>query len=233
MSRTPLENAPKNRSILKIKDRFSLSFCRSSTTRWCTHVRTENQWEKKREKHRQRERKRERECATCVAAGVRLIVVSNRLYPGILIHSQLSALVAARDEQNVVRIYCEKQDSNGERIRDESPIPRCTSTIRWPSTYLPTRMLSLILILRYLHLKSGQYDSGTCAREHADTTKQSYQSGRCKSVNVHQLNFKLTILITISPRLSWFSKVLTTYRAENSPPRPPPLMSWTSTFQPD
>jgi len=86
--------------------------------------------EKERKTQAEREKERERECATCVAAGVRLIVVSNRLYPGILIHSQLSALVAARDEQNVVRIYCEKQDSNGERIRDESPIPRCTSTIR-------------------------------------------------------------------------------------------------------
>jgi len=109
MSRTPLENAPKNRSILKIKDRFSLSLSVGRRRRdGVPTERTENQWEKKREKHRQRERKRERECATCVAAGVRLIVVSNRLYPGILIHSQLSALVAARDEQNVVRVYIAK-----------------------------------------------------------------------------------------------------------------------------
>ena len=109
MSRTPLENAPKNRSILKIKDRFSLSFCRSSTTRWCTHrAHREPVGEKERKTQAEREKERERECATCVAAGVRLIVVSNRLYPGILIHSQLSALVAARDEQNVVRVYIAK-----------------------------------------------------------------------------------------------------------------------------
>ncbi|KAG7203704.1 hypothetical protein KM043_013732 [Ampulex compressa] len=49
--------------------------------------------------------------AAYVPAGVRLIVVSNRLYPGILIRSQLSALVACL-EQNV-RVYCEKRDSSG------------------------------------------------------------------------------------------------------------------------
>jgi len=85
---------------------------------------------KEKKKQGEREREKRRETVRRVAAGGRLIVVSNRLYPGILIRSQLSALVAARDEQNVVRVYCEKRDSNGERIRDESPIPRCASTIR-------------------------------------------------------------------------------------------------------
>lgn len=95
----------------------------------CAH--REPTGEKKEEKtDAEREREKGRDSAACVAAGVRLIVVSNRLYSGILIRSQLSALVAAGDEQNVVRVYCEKRDSNGERIRDESPIPRCASTIR-------------------------------------------------------------------------------------------------------
>lgn len=84
--------------------------------------------ENERKKHRQKNRGRE--SAAHVAAGVRLIVVSNRLYSGILIRSQLSALVAAGDEQNVVRVYCGKQDSNDEHIRDESPIPKHPSTIR-------------------------------------------------------------------------------------------------------
>lgn len=89
-------------------------------------MRTESQREKKRGKNtgRKIEGERERESAARVAAGVRLIVVSNRLYSGILIRSQLRALVAAGDEQNVVHVYCEKRDSNDEHIRDESPIPR-------------------------------------------------------------------------------------------------------------
>lgn len=46
----------------------------------------------------------ERASAASVAAGVRLIVVSNRLYSGILIRSQLSVPACLRDEQNVQRV---------------------------------------------------------------------------------------------------------------------------------
>lgn len=110
MSRTQtLENAPKNRFILKIKEHRLLAGRRRRAR--CIRVRAES--EGQREKARRDEREREGERVR-VAAGVRLIVVSNRLYPGILIRSQLSALVAARDEQNVpvVRVYCEKRDSS-------------------------------------------------------------------------------------------------------------------------
>lgn len=88
MSRTLLENAPKNRPILKIKDHHlfspSLPFP-ARRRRDSPYIRRESA----REKERKKDRERERICR--VAAGVRLIVVSNRLYSGILIRSQLRA----------------------------------------------------------------------------------------------------------------------------------------------
>lgn len=135
-----------------------------------------------------REKERERDSAACVAAGVRLIVVSNRLYPGILIRSQLSALVAARDEQNVVRVYCEKRDSNGERIRDESPIPRCARPVyvtEYPSTNV--RIAYTYTWIPTLEIRPARlrHDSGTCARKCAPIRRSGRTSPAVVKVSTH------------------------------------------------
>jgi len=122
---------------------------------------------------------------------VRLIVVSNRLYPGILIRGRLSALVRAY-EQNVARVYREKRRRMRARATRRYLIARPTCVLHEHlPIYLPTcarvcfflRCLpASASLLGYPHLKSGWRCHGTCtlARTPTRTTKRSYQSAVVK-----------------------------------------------------
>lgn len=145
MSRTLLENAPKNRPILKIKDHHLFLPLSLSPRVDDAIVRTYAGSQREKKKERPGERKNmPRSSRGAINRRKQSLIFWN-----FNSQSVKTALVAARDEQNVVRVYCEKRDSNGKRIRDKSPIPSRAPILCVREYILPTYVTTYIYLGTY------------------------------------------------------------------------------------